>query len=195
MRLASGRGGEGAPYYEAAPGEWLDLGRGARLEVLGPPADPVEGGGDDLNDNSVVLRLTWGEVSFLLTGDLESAGEEALLREGGDLRSTILKVPHHGAADATSDPLLAAVQPEVAVISVGADHWFGHPSPAVLPGAWVTAGLPHGPERRHPAIDGRRAPVGGGGEGEWPGLPLPPAHGNAILPLPPDSPQPEQEAS
>ena len=123
---------EGAPYHEAAPGEWFDLGRGARLEVLGPPTEPVEGGGDDLNDNSVVLRLSWGEVSFLLTGDLESAGEEALLREGGDLRSTVLKVPHHGAADATGDPLLAAVQPEVAVISVGADNWFGHPSPAVL---------------------------------------------------------------
>lgn len=123
---------EGAPYYEAAPGEWFDLGRGARLEVLGPPADLVEGSGGDLNNNSVVLRLTWGEVSFLLPGDLEMAGEEALLRQGGDLRSTVLKVAHHGAADATGAPLLAAVRPAVAVISVGADNWFGHPSPQVL---------------------------------------------------------------
>jgi competence protein ComEC len=123
---------EGAPYYQAAPGEWFDLGRGARLEVLGPPTELIEEGDDKLNNNCVVLRLTWGDVSFLLTGDLETAGEEALLRQGGDLRSTVLKVAHHGAADATGAPLLAAVQPAVAVISVGADNWFGHPSPQVL---------------------------------------------------------------
>ena len=123
---------EGAPYDEAAPGEWFDLGDGARLEVLGPPAEPVEGGDDRLNNNSVVLRLTWGGVSFLLPGDLETAGEEALLSEGEDLRSTVLKVPHHGSADATSASLLAAVHPDVAVISVGADNTYGQPSPQVL---------------------------------------------------------------
>jgi competence protein ComEC len=123
---------EGAHYYQAAPGEWFDLGRGARLEVLGPPTQPVEGGDDKLNNNSVVLRLTWGEVSFLLPGDLEKAGEEALLSEGEELRSTVLKVPHHGSAYATGDPLLAAVRPAVAVISVGEDNWYGHPSPQVL---------------------------------------------------------------
>jgi competence protein ComEC len=123
---------EGAPYYQAAPGEWFDLGRGARLDVLGPPTEPIEGGDDPLNNNCVVLRLTWGEVSFLLTGDLEKAGEDALLSEGGDLHSTVLKVAHHGAADATSASLLAAVHPAVAVISVGADNTYGQPSPQVL---------------------------------------------------------------
>jgi len=123
---------EGASYYEAAPGEWFDLGDGARLEVLGPPTEPVEGGDDRLNNNSVVLRLTWGGVSFLLPGDLEKAGEEALLDEGEDLRSTVLKVAHHGSAYATGDPLLAAVHPAVAVISVGENNWYGQPSPQVL---------------------------------------------------------------
>jgi competence protein ComEC len=123
---------EGALYYQAAPGEWFDLGRGARLEVLGPPTEPVKGGEDPLNNNSVVLRLTWGEVSFLLPGDLEKAGEEALLSEGEDVRSTVLKVAHHGAANATSASLLAAVHPAVAVISVGADNTYGQPSPQVL---------------------------------------------------------------
>ena len=123
---------EGAPYDEAEPGEWFDLGDGARLEVLGPPTQPVEGGDDILNNNSVVLRLTWGEVSFLLPGDLEKAGEEALLSEGEDVRSTVLKVAHHGAANATSASLLAAVHPAVAVISVGADNTYGQPSPQVL---------------------------------------------------------------
>jgi len=108
------------------------LGRGARLEVLGPPSDPIEDGEAKLNNNCVVLRLTWGDVSFLLTGDLEKAGEEALLSEGVDLRSTVLKVAHHGAANATSASLLAAVHPALAVISVGADNTYGQPSPQVL---------------------------------------------------------------
>ncbi len=123
---------EGAPYDEAAPGDWFDLGRGARLEVLGPPPDLVEGAEASLNDSSVVLRLTWDDVSFLLTGDLESGGEEALLSQGGELRSTVLKVAHHGGADSTGEAFLAAVRPAVAVISVGADNWFGHPSPRVM---------------------------------------------------------------
>jgi len=123
---------EGASYYEAAPGEWFDLGRGARLEILGPPTDLIESGEAELNDNSVVLRLTWDGVSFLLTGDLGTAGEEALLDEGEDLRSTVLKVAHHGSAYATGEPLLAAVHPAVAVISVGKDNWYGHPAPQVL---------------------------------------------------------------
>jgi competence protein ComEC len=71
-------------------------------------------------------------VSFLLPGDLEGPGEKALLSEGEDLRSTVLKVPHHGAANATSASLLAAVDPAVAVISVGADNTYGQPSPQVL---------------------------------------------------------------
>jgi competence protein ComEC len=123
---------EDAPYHEAAPGDWFDLGRGARLEVLGPPPDLIEGNDVSLNDSSVVLRLTWGEVSFLLPGDLQAAGEEALLRQGGALRSTVLKVAHHGSANATGDPFLAAVRPAVAIISVGGDNWFGHPSPRAL---------------------------------------------------------------
>jgi competence protein ComEC len=123
---------EGALYHEATPGDWFDLGRGARLEVLGPPTDLIQEGDDELNNNSVVLRLMWGGVSFLLPGDLEKAGEEALLGQGGDLRSTVIKVPHHGSADATGDPLLAAVRPAVAVISVGADNTYGQPSPRVL---------------------------------------------------------------
>jgi competence protein ComEC len=123
---------EGAPYHQAAPGEWFDLGEGARLEVLAPPVDRIEGTEADLNNNSVVLRLRWGGVSFLLPGDLETAGEAALLRQGGDLRSTVLKVAHHGAADATGERFLTAVRPAVAVISVGEDNFFGHPSPEVL---------------------------------------------------------------
>ncbi len=82
-----------------------------------------------------MLKLTWGKASFLLTGDIEIDGEEALLAaDGGDggLRSVMLKVPHHGAATSSSVAFLRAVQPAIAVVSVGEDNRFGHPSAAAL---------------------------------------------------------------
>ncbi len=120
------------PYHEAVPGERIDLGRGASMEVLAPPLDPEQGTGADLNNNSVVLKLTWGAVSFLLTGDLEAEGEAALLDTGDDLRATVLKVAHHGSATSSSDAFLAAVRPLVSVISVGEDNPFHQPSPSTL---------------------------------------------------------------
>jgi competence protein ComEC len=122
---------EKIPYHEAVPGEWIDMGQGASLRVLAPAVDAVEDGAD-LNDSSLVLKLAWGSVSFLLPGDLEADGEAALLASGGDLRATVLKVPHHGADTSTTDPFLAAVQPLVSVISVGEDNSFHHPSPSTI---------------------------------------------------------------
>jgi competence protein ComEC len=114
---------------EAVAGEWLDLGSGVRLEVLGPPEEPLHGTVDDLNNNSVVLRLAYGDVSFLLTGDLAEEGEAALLRGGANLRSTVLKVGHHGSDGSTTPVFLSAVQPSYAAISVGSENTYGHPSP------------------------------------------------------------------
>jgi competence protein ComEC len=122
---------EAAPVHEAVAGEWLDLGSGVRLEVVGPPAELLRGTRDDLNNNSVVLRLRFGDISFLLTGDLAADGEEALLRRGGDLRATVLKVGHHGSDTSTTPPFLAAVRPAYAVISARAENSFGHPSPSL----------------------------------------------------------------
>ena len=76
-----------------------------------------------------MLRLVYGAVSFLLTGDLAAEGEDALLASGADLHSTVLKVGHHGSDGSTLPAFLDAVAPELAVISVGADNNFGHPSP------------------------------------------------------------------
>jgi competence protein ComEC len=83
----------------------------------------------DTRDNaaSLVLRLDYGETSLLLMGDAEQTTEEILLAAGQPLRANILKVAHHGSGGATSAAFLAAVQPEVAVIQVGADNRFGHP--------------------------------------------------------------------
>jgi competence protein ComEC len=123
---------KGIPCHIAKSGEWIDLGRGATLQFLWPPDDASPAAGDDENDDSVVIKLAWGRASFLLTGDLEATGENALLQSGVDPQATVLKVAHHGSAYSTSESLLRAVRPLVAVISVGEDNRFGHPSSATL---------------------------------------------------------------
>jgi competence protein ComEC len=122
---------ENVPVRQAAGG-WIDLGRGVRLEVLAPPDPPLRGTADDLNSNSIVLRLVYGDLSFLLTGDLSAEGEEALLRTGVDLRSEVLKLGHHGSDGSSTPAFLAAVRPAVAVVSAGASNSFGHPSPSTI---------------------------------------------------------------
>ena len=118
------------PYHEGRPGQRIDLGRGATLRVLGPSDEALASA--EPNDASLVLKLTWRDTSFLLTGDIEIAGEEALLASDADLRSTVLKVPHHGSTTSSSAAFLRAVRPGMAVVSVGEDNPFGHPAPAVL---------------------------------------------------------------
>ncbi|MDO8643434.1 MAG: DNA internalization-related competence protein ComEC/Rec2, partial [bacterium] len=84
------------------------------------------------NNDSLVLRLSYGKHSFLLTGDLEADGEKRLLAIGKNLHSTILKVPHHGSNTSSTLPFLEAVRPELAVISCGYKNLFHFPRPEVL---------------------------------------------------------------
>jgi len=116
-----------APHH----GLKLDLGDGATLTVLSQASDPDQPPAN-LNDSSLVLRLTYGSFSMLLTGDLGPGGELAIRESGTTLRSTALKVSHHGSATSTSADFLDLVDSSVAVISVGNDNRFGHPAPDVL---------------------------------------------------------------
>jgi competence protein ComEC len=118
------------PVRTAAAGQWIGLGGGTRIEVLGPPARLLEGTDDDVNNSSVVLRLVYGAISFLLMGDLAAQGEQALLAGGAEVHATVLKVGHHGSDGSSKPAFVSAVQPRLAVISVGADNAYGHPSPS-----------------------------------------------------------------
>lgn len=102
---------------------------GAVLTVLNPAAVPT---GETGNNDSLVLRLDYGATSLLLTGDAEADAEQDMLVAGVPLEADILKVGHHGSNAGTSPEFLAAVQPQLAVISVGADNRFGHPAPELL---------------------------------------------------------------
>lgn len=113
-------------------GQRLHLGDGVWLDVLHPPDPPRQGTSADENNNSVVVRLGYGRLCLLLTGDIEEAGEAVLLAEGALLRCPVLKVSHHGSAGATSEAFLAAAAPQVAIIQVGAENRFGHPAAALL---------------------------------------------------------------
>jgi competence protein ComEC len=130
--------GEGATVTQARAGMRLALGDGVEAEVLHPGALPA---GDTANDHSVVLKLTDGRVSFLLTGDIEAGVEQELVESGHPLAATVLKVAHHGSITSSTPAWLAAVKPQVAVISVGAGNRFGHPSPEVLQ-RYAAAGIP-----------------------------------------------------
>ena len=122
------------PRIEVEAGDSL-VGLGeVGILVLGPPKAFVRGGGAifGANNASVVLKVTYGEFSLLLTGDAELREESYLLRWGERIRAKVLKLGHHGASSSSSPHFLEAVHPEVAVISVGAYNPFGHPSPEVL---------------------------------------------------------------
>lgn len=89
-------------------------------------------GGEDTNDTSIILKIAYGETSFLFTGDAEYDGEHAVLDSGADLSATVLKVGHHGSDTSTCYPFLRAVMPQYAVISVGAGNSYGHPADDTL---------------------------------------------------------------
>jgi competence protein ComEC len=119
------------PVSVAVSGQTIDLGDGVYMDVLHPQPVYLRDTQDDQNNNAVVLRLVYGDVSFLLTGDIEAEAEEAILHAGHDVTATVLKVAHHGSDGATTRPFLEAASPSLAVVSAGEDNPFGHPSPSL----------------------------------------------------------------
>ena len=123
---------EGANVVDARPGAAFEFADGVRVDVLSPPEALLSGTASDVDNASVAVRVIYGERAFLLTGDLFAEGERALVASGRALRSDVLKVAHHGSDTSSTGALLEAVAPSAAVISVGADNPFGHPSAEVL---------------------------------------------------------------
>ena len=93
------------------------------VQILGPQESC-----EDPNDTSIVLKITYGDTSFLFTGDAERTAESDILDAGFDVSATVLKVGHHGSDTSTSYPFLREVMPKYAVIQVGKDNSYGHPT-------------------------------------------------------------------
>jgi competence protein ComEC len=116
----------------AQTGQHIELGEGIGLDVLYDGEASMGDSTSALDCNSVVSRLVYGNISVLLTADIFAETERYLLDSRFALNSTVLKVAHHGSDSSSCTEFLSVVKPQVAVISVGADNNFGHPSPEVL---------------------------------------------------------------
>ena len=116
----------------AQAGQQIDLGEGVVIKVLNPQTPLLTGTESDIDNNGVVLHISMGEMSFLLTADTMREAEWELIARRANLTSTVLKVGHHGSDTSTSLEFLAVVDPQLAVISVGAENRFGHPSDEVI---------------------------------------------------------------
>lgn len=120
--------GKGLKITEAKAGVSLDTGSDASAVFVAPNGTDYE----DLNNYSAVLKLNYKDTSFLFAGDAEAVSENEMLLAGYNLKADVLKVGHHGSDSSTTPEFLAAVSPKYAVISVGKDNDYGHPSPDVL---------------------------------------------------------------
>lgn len=112
-----------------APGDTFSLGN-ARVTFIGPVDMTLAALNE--NNSSIILRIEYGETSFLFTGDAEIEEELAVVLSGQEIQSTLLKVGHHGSYTSSSEQFLSAVNPEYAVISVGKDNEYGHPHEVAL---------------------------------------------------------------
>ncbi len=122
----------GIDFQKAFRGQVVELGGGTMVEVLNPPETHLAGTEDDVNSNSIVLRVTAGPASVMLMGDAGRDAEADMLASGRSVKSDLLKVGHHGSDDSTGDAWLDAVRPGYAVISAGRGNPFGHPHREVL---------------------------------------------------------------
>lgn len=114
---------KGIKYTEARAGMNRNLGGNVRLDVL----HPTELSTDDLNDASIVAKVSFGRIVFLFTGDAEVWAENEMLAAGRNVRANVLKVGHHGSSKSTSPNFFRAVRPDYAVIMLGEDNSYGYP--------------------------------------------------------------------
>jgi competence protein ComEC len=118
------------PQAQVQAGYRLETDDGLTLEILHPQTQPrLE---DSLDDQALVARLGYGDISFLLSGDLSATGQEALLEAGQWPSATVLQVPQHGGSDTLQQLFLEAVQPQLAILQADRSNRRGDPDPATL---------------------------------------------------------------
>jgi beta-lactamase superfamily II metal-dependent hydrolase len=121
---------KGVKALQVRTGTAIPFDPALKLEVLNPDDAAVQS--DDTNNASIVIKLTYGQTSFLFTGDAELPANQAMLQRGADVRATVLKLGHHGSRTSTDESWLQAVQPQLGIISAGAGNSYGHPHPEVI---------------------------------------------------------------
>ena len=118
--------GKGLQLQHPVPGDVLDF-NGLPVEIFGPVKEY-----SNLNNHSIVLRVSVGETAFLFTGDVEIEGEYDILEQGFDISADVLKVSHHGSSGSSVEEFLAYTDADYAVISVGEGNIYDHPEAVTL---------------------------------------------------------------
>lgn len=127
---------QGVPTEVVFKGKEIEI-DGLKLQVLYPVENMEAIRPSDQHDATVVIKATYGEKSFLLTGDIDESHEQEIIRALGEqaalvLKSDVFKVPHHGSKSGLALNFLNFVNPHYAVIQSGAKNSFGHPAPSIL---------------------------------------------------------------
>jgi beta-lactamase superfamily II metal-dependent hydrolase len=121
---------EDAIVHFARAGQHIQVGASTTIEILAPASDTSNW---ESNTASVIVRVTYGNAAFMLTGDAPAEVEDYLTEVyGNDLRSNVLKLGHHGSKTSTSELFLDTVQPEYAVVSASLGNRYGHPDQSVM---------------------------------------------------------------
>jgi Predicted hydrolase (metallo-beta-lactamase superfamily) len=113
----------------AAAGVSLDLGKNAKCEMLAPNGTNY---GDNLNNYSAVIKITYGNSKFLFMGDAEKLSEKEMLNKNYDLSCDVLKLGHHGSSSSSSKAFLDKASPKIAIVSCGKNNDYGHPHKETL---------------------------------------------------------------
>ncbi|MDP1394325.1 MBL fold metallo-hydrolase [Lysinibacillus capsici] len=113
------------PYHVPKIGDDIEFDKDVNVKVLN-----ANDQAKDNNDASIVLKMTYGNVSFLLTGDAGVALEKEMLQY--DVKATVLKAGHHGSNTSSSEEFIQAVKPEVTILSYGEDNKYGHPHAEIV---------------------------------------------------------------
>jgi len=132
MEIMRRRGIQHQTVHDGIPPRWIN---GVKVEVFNPPRARMKNGKDpwsQTNNRSIVLKVTHKKHRFLLTGDIEGEAEAHVVRSGKDLRSEVLKAPHHGSQSSSTGEFLEAVKPSYVVFTVGFRNIFNLPNRKVL---------------------------------------------------------------
>lgn len=114
---------EGLKIKQIKEGTKIDLGKDTEVQVYSPVKSQYE----ELNNYSPVMKISYGQNSFMFTGDAESLVEKEILNENKDLKADVLKLGHHGSHSSTSKEFLKAIDPSIAIVSCAKDNKYGHP--------------------------------------------------------------------
>lgn len=128
MDMVNALDSKGLKIVNAKPLLKLDLGDSVICTIISPISNYYK----ELNNYSVVIKISYNNTSFLLMGDAETCNEEEMVREGYNLKADVLKIGHHGSTSSTSDALLSEASPKIAIISCGKDNDYGHPENKTL---------------------------------------------------------------